>query len=209
MSQLYGMTRKAWSEVRAFAPHVGESGDESGRSDDTSEDIIPELRDDLTKELAEVRTRYARMSKDFASAQEKSKEQTSWTNVGWHWVNGVRMRPKNKSGIPMYKFQSIEQHEKPAVTTAKQEEENRVAPVLAQVETHARTQELSVEKVSKLLSQAKKKNTFGKAIDYLRRTARNGDLIDEKVKQAAKVTGDFVVTNAALDEVLRQREFNS
>ena len=109
----------------------------------------------------------------------------------------------------MYKFQSIEQHEKPAVTTAKQEEENRVAPVLAQVETHARTQELSVEKVSKLLSQAKKKNTFGKAIDYLRRTARNGDLIDEKVKQAAQVTGDFVVTNAALDEVLRQREFNS
>ena len=230
MSQLYGMTRKAWSEVRAFAPHVGESGDESGRSesadesggesgdesgdesgrsDDTSEDIIPELRDDLTKELAEVRTRYARMSKDFASAQEKSKEQTSWTNVGWHWVNGVRMRPKNKSGIPMYKFQSIEQHEKPAVTTAKQEEENRVAPVVAHVEKHARTDELSVDAVSALLSTAKKKNKLEQAIEHLRQKARTGKSFSEEVTSKLGRTGGSVVTKAVLDEVLQQREFNS
>ena len=184
-----------------------ESGDESGRSDDTSEDIIPELRDDLTKALAEVRTSYVRMSKDFTSAQEKSKEQTSWTNVGWVCVNGMRMRPQNKSGIPIYKSQSIEQHEKPAVTTAKQEEENRVAPVVAQVEAHARTDELSVDAVSVLLSTAKKKNKLEKAIELLRERARTGESLSEKVTSKLGRTGDAVVTNAVLDEVLQQREF--
>ena len=109
----------------------------------------------------------------------------------------------------MYKFQSIEQHEKPAVTTAKQEEENRVAPVVAHVEKHARTDELSVDAVSALLSKAKKKNKLEQAIEHLRQKARTGKSFSEQVTSKLGRTGGSVVTKAVLDEVLQQREFNS
>ena len=77
---------------------------------------------------------------------------------------------------------------------------------MAQVETHARTEELSVDAVSRLLTKAR---DHSKAVDLFRRYARSGTPLPENVVRKIRRTGDLVVTNAVLNEVLRQPQFNT
>ena len=80
---------------------------------------------------------------------------------------------------------------------------------MAQVETHARTEELSVDAVSRLLTKARNTDRFKAAVDFFRRYARSGKPLPEEVVRKIRRTGDLVVTNAVLNEVLRQPQFNS